>query len=214
MPLPNDDTSEKAQSQPTWSQIESTRTKVLEQPVTNTKQSYVLCYRDSKAKFPAGSLMSKSAGNQKGQAYCLEIMTRKMAMLQLEKRIAAKNTWLHSKKWTKASDNWANRFGLRWILQMRFLTVLGNSHIDYLDKQSKRTHILSDVLIDQAVQKSGMLKKSIFTATPLDDILGGVLDGSENRFISGVKDYLGPGIRGYRKYVDSWKNGSQKEWLH
>ncbi|KAJ2527271.1 hypothetical protein EV175_007557, partial [Coemansia sp. RSA 1933] len=108
-----------------------------------------------------------------------------MAMLQLEKRIADKNTWLHSKKWTKASDNWANRFGLRWILQMRILTVLGNSHIDYLDKQSKRTHMLSDVLIDQAVQKSGMFKKSIFTATPLDDILGGVLNGSENIFISG-----------------------------
>ncbi|KAJ1664735.1 hypothetical protein IW140_002992 [Coemansia sp. RSA 1813] len=202
----NDD-SKKDQRRPTWSQVESTRTKVRRQPKHNDDHTTVHCLHVSGAITESGFYAHDRDGSFSGRMDCVEVLTKTMAQRQLEQRINSKNAWALPKDRVQVSDHWANRWGLRWILKYRVFTLLGNGNIMHFTKARNREFLISDKIMDPIFKHYGKNKRNAFKVVPLDELLVDSVKGS----IAFVRRVFSPGFRGFNTYVESWKSGSQMD---
>ncbi|KAJ2512463.1 hypothetical protein GGI11_004725 [Coemansia sp. RSA 2049] len=171
------------------------------------------CFNNTLSRAESGFLTADPDGPLVGRLDCVEFMTKAMAQAELTRRTQEKNKWVVGASGrVEESDVWANRWGLRWILRLRHVVVLGNEGItDLACLRDNGFCAPTDVIMRPMFRMRGKSMINAYKATTMDEAVVGWANGA--REYVGQK-VLGPGIRAVDKYVESWRDGTMKALVH
>ncbi|KAJ2654660.1 hypothetical protein IWW48_005973 [Coemansia sp. RSA 1200] len=188
-----------------------TSTMVTMEEGSDTK---IFCFNNTVSRAERGFLTADPAGPLVGRLDCIELMTKAMAQAELTRRTREKNKWVVGTKGHRVeeSDVWANRWGLRWILRLRHVVVLGNEGITDLSCVRDGGFCApTDAIMRPMFRMRGKSMMNAYKATTMDEA---VVDWAKAAREYVGQKVLGPGIRAVDKYVESWRDGTMKALVH
>lgn len=189
----NDDSIDNQKQQPTWEEVEQTKT-----PVKKPQEAWLFCYFN-RSRWSSTDFVSKRQAPVLGKAVCLEFMTSKVAETQkLVRRANSKN-----------EVSWYGR----WLWRWQKVTILGNENISWYEHKGRERNKHNEMQMGGLTWKMArelipddLKRKQMLKIEPMYE----VVERCPDNLLWFIKRGLTPGLEMAEKYRDSWTNGNQQ----